>query len=61
MSDDKQLEIIILSQSEREIQILYDTLWNLRYDTNESIHETQTDLQTYRADLWVPSRGLGGG
>ena len=24
----------------------------LKYDTNEYIHETETDLQTQRIDLW---------
>ena len=36
--------IIILSQSERERQILYDItyLWNLKQDTNELIYQTET-------------------
>ena len=36
------------SQSERERQIPYDItyLWNLKYDTNELIYETETDSQT---------------
>ena len=40
-----ELEIIILSKSER--QILYDItyVWNLKYDTNELIYETETDSQ----------------
>ena len=39
------LEIIILSKSERERQIPYDNtyMWNLKYDTNELINETETD------------------
>ena len=46
------LEIIILSKSDRERQIPYDItyLWNLKYDTNELIYTTETDL-------WLP-RGL---
>ena len=42
-----QLEIIILSKSERERQIPYITyMWNLKYDTNEPIYETnRTDRQ----------------
>ena len=37
-----QLEIIILSKSERERQIPYITyMWNLKYNTNE----TETDSQ----------------
>ena len=35
-------------------------MWNLKYDTNEFIHETETDSQTQRIDLWLP-RGKGGG
>ena len=39
-----QLEIIILSKSERERQLPYDItyMWNLKYDTNEPIYETET-------------------
>ena len=35
------------SKSEKETQILYDTtyMWNLKYDTNELIYETETDSQ----------------
>ena len=43
-----QLEIIILSKSERERQIPYDItyIWNLKYDTNEPIYETETESWT---------------
>ena len=36
------------SQSERERQIPNDIIyiWNLKYDTNELIYETETDSQT---------------
>ena len=34
-------------------------MWNLRYDTNDPIYETETDLWTKRRDLWLP-RGGGG-
>ena len=39
------LEIIILSKVVRERQIPYDitSIWNLKYDTNELIYETETD------------------
>jgi len=42
------LEIIILSKSERERQILYGItyVWNIKYDTNELTYETETDSQT---------------
>ena len=41
------LEIIILSEV-RKRQIPYNTsyMWNLKYDTNEHIYETETDSQT---------------
>ena len=35
-------------------------MWNLKYDVNELIHETETDSQTYRTDFWLP-RGKWGG
>ena len=36
------------SKSERERQIPYGItcIWNLKYDTNEPIYETETDSQT---------------
>ena len=36
------------SKLERERQIPYDItyMWNLKYDTNEHIYETETDSQT---------------
>ena len=51
-----QLEIIILSE-ERKRQIPSDIIytWNLKYDTNELIYETETDSE--RTDLWLPRRG----
>ena len=43
------------SMSERERQIPYITyMWNLKYDTNELIYETETDSQVQRTDLWLP-------
>ena len=43
-----QLEIIILSKSERERQIPYDItyMWNLKYGTNEPTYKTETHSQT---------------
>ena len=35
-------------------------MWNLNYDTNELIYETETDPQTQRTDLGLP-RGRGWG
>ena len=56
------LEIIILSESKSERQIPYDIsyMWNLKYDTNELIYETETDSQTLKTNLWLP-KGKGGG
>ena len=35
-------------------------MWDLKYDTNELIYETETDAQTQRTDLWLPGgRGVG--
>ena len=34
---------------------------NLNYDTNELNHETETDLQTDRTDLWLPRGRRSGG
>ena len=38
-------------------------MWNLKYDTNEPIYETETDSQTKRTDLWLlrERRGEGHG
>ena len=35
-------------------------MWNLKYDTNKPIYETETDSQTERTDSWL-SRGRGAG
>ena len=41
------------SKSERGRQVPYDItyMWNLKYDTNEHMWETETDSQTERTDL----------
>ena len=52
------------SKSERERQIPYDItyIWNLKYDTNEPIYETETDSRTQRTDFWLPKgSGVGEG
>ena len=44
-----QLEIIIqreVSQKEENKGHIMLLMWNLKYDTNEPIHETETDSQT---------------
>jgi len=45
-------------EGERERQIPYDItyMWNLKYDTNESIYKTETDSEKWRTDLWLPRR-----
>ena len=50
-------------KSDRERQIPYDItyMWNLKYDTNELIYETETGSQTQRTDLWLPRAGGGVG
>ena len=60
-----QLGIIILSEvNQKEKQITCDItyVWNIKYDTNELIYETETDSLTRRTVLWLPrGRGLGEG
>ena len=34
-------------------------MWNLKYDTNESIYETESGAQ--RIDWWLPRGGVWGG
>ena len=36
-------------------------MWNLKYDTNELIYETETNSQTERTELWPPRWGSRGG
>ena len=46
------LEIIILSEireQKRQIPYITQTIWNLRCDTNEFFHDTETDSQTEQA------------
>ena len=51
------------TKSEKERQIPYDStyMWNLKYDTNEHIYETERDSPTERTDLWLPRGRSGGG
>ena len=41
------------SDTERQIPCDISYMWNLKYDTNELIQETETDSQTQRTDLQV--------
>ena len=54
-----ELEIIILSKSEREREIPYDItyMWNLKYNTNEYIYETDSQIQ--KTDLRLAKGGGG--
>ena len=44
------------SKPEGERQMPHSTthVWNLKYDTNGLIHETESDLHTERIHLWFP-------
>ena len=50
-------------KSDREGQIPYDItyMWNLKYDTNEHIYETETDSQTEHRPVVAKGEGGGGG
>ena len=39
------------TKRERQIPYYMTQMWNLKYDTNESIYETETYSQTQRIDL----------
>ena len=58
-----QLEITVLSTSERERQISHDItyMWNLKYDTNELIYITEIDSQTREQTYGCQGEGVGGG
>ena len=47
------LEIIILTEVSLKERQIYDitSVWNLKYNTNECIYETETNSQTQRTDL----------
>ena len=57
------LEILILSQSDRERQIPGDIpyTWNLKYDTNEPIYKTDTDSDTENQLRVTKGEGRGEG
>ena len=58
-----KLEFIILNEvSQTEGQIPCDiTLWNLKYDRNELVYETEADSQAWIIDLWLPKGREGDG
>ena len=56
------LEIVIISEaSQKEIPYDITYMWNLKYDINELIYETETDSQTQRTNLWLPRKSAGRG
>ena len=46
-----QLEILIISKSERQIPYDITYMGNLKYITNELIYRIETDSQAWRTDL----------
>ena len=55
-----QLEILILSQKEKDKYHLISHMWNLKYGTNGPIYKIGTDSQMWRTDLRLPwGRGEG--
>ena len=56
------LEIIILSEiSQRKTNIIwYSYTWNLKYNTNKLIYETDVDPRTQKANLVTKGERVGG-
>ena len=58
------LEIIIISEvkSKKERQLLYDItyMWNLKYDTNEPIYETNKIMDVENRLVVAKGEGVGG-
>ena len=49
-----------VSQTEKDKYHMITYLWNLKYDANEPIYETDTDSWTKWPDLWLPRGGSSG-
>ena len=47
------LEIIILSKSEKDKYHDITYTWNLKYQTDELIYMTETESMTSKANLWL--------
>ena len=45
---------------ERQMSYIIAYMWDLKYDTKELTHETETDSHTQRIDLWLPRERDGG-
>ena len=50
------LENIVLSEMSEKNKILYDVTckWNLKNNSNESLHQTETDSQRWKTNLGLP-------
>ena len=50
-----------MSERQREIPYVITSMWNLKHDTNELIHETETDSQIRRTSgcQWGEGGGRG--
>ena len=53
-----QLDIIAPTEVRKTNAHGITYMWNLKYDANELIHETETESWTWRTDQWFP-RGKG--
>ena len=53
--------IISISSHQTLTEIPYDItyMWDLKYGTDEPIQKTETDSQTQRTALWLPSERVG--
>ena len=49
------------SERERQIWYTFTPMWNLKYDTNELIYETEKGPQRKRTDVVAKGGGGGGG
>ena len=48
------------SQKEKDKYHDITYMWNLNYDTDEPIYETETESQTRRIDWWLQAVGVWG-
>ena len=46
------------NKSEKDKYHTTSHMWNIKYDTNGLVYETETDSQTQRGDLLLPRWGL---
>ena len=55
------LEILILNEVRKSTSYDIAYMWDLKYDTNELIYETETDSQTQKRLVVVKGDGVNGG